>query len=193
MAEELSFADLIRRVRARDDLAAEKLVRQYEPVIRVAIRVRLTDPSLRRLFDSMDICQSVLGNFFVRAASGQFELDTPQQLMNLLVTMARNKVTNYALRQQAARRDQRRVRHDPAAVEGCADPRPGPSEVVSQQELLREFRSRLTPEERRLADLRADGQSWAQVAEQVGGNPDVLRMRLTRALDRVARDLDLDA
>src|SRR5206468_2113644 len=58
MAEDASFADLIRRVRQRDEQAAAELVRRYEPAIRVAVRVRLTDPRLRRVVDSMDICQS---------------------------------------------------------------------------------------------------------------------------------------
>ena len=32
---------------------------------------------LRRLFDSMDISQSVFASFFIRAALGQYELDRP--------------------------------------------------------------------------------------------------------------------
>src|SRR2546425_4632263 len=112
MADDLSFRELIERVRTRDEQAAAELVRLYEPTIRMAIRVRLSDPALRRLLDSMDICQSVLANFFVRAASGQFQLETADQLVKLLVTMARNKLTNYALQQRAARRDQRRVDKD---------------------------------------------------------------------------------
>ena len=47
--------------------------------------------------DSTDVCQSVLGNFFGRATSGQFELKDPKQLVALLVTMARNRITNHAL------------------------------------------------------------------------------------------------
>jgi hypothetical protein len=73
MFEEPSFRDLIDRIRPRDEQAAAELVWLYEPTIRMAIRLRLSDPALRRLLDSMDICQSVLANFFVRAAAGQFE------------------------------------------------------------------------------------------------------------------------
>src|SRR5216684_6247091 len=109
MSEETAFVDLIRRVRAGDAQASAELVRRYEPAIRIAVRVRLNDPGLRRLFDSMDICQSVLGSFFVRAALGQFELDNPDQLLKLLVTMARNRLTNHALQEQAACRDYRRT------------------------------------------------------------------------------------
>src|SRR5271167_2878611 len=107
MAEELSFVDLVRLVRAGDEAASTELVRRYEPAIRIAVHGRLTDPGLRRLLDSMDICQSVLGNFFVRAAAGQFDLEQPDQLLKLLVVMARNKLRDQVSYLHAARRDQR--------------------------------------------------------------------------------------
>ncbi len=192
MPEEPSFRDLIDRVRARDELAAAELVRLYEPTIRMAIRVRLSDPSLRRLLDSMDICQSVLANFFVRAASGQFELETADQLVKLLVTMARNRLTNYALQHRAARRDQRRVEKAVSDELDLVDPGPSPSRVVANKELLQECRRRLSEEERQLADLRSSGRSWDEIAAELGAKPDTVRSRLTRALDRVAHELRLE-
>ena len=192
MAEELSFTDLIERVRSGDENAAAELVRRYEPAIRVAVRVRLTDPGLRRFLDSMDICQSVLANFFVRAAAGQFDLDKPERLMKLLVTMARNKVTNYALKEQAARRDKRRVQKGGLDENTLAADQPSPSQVVANRELLQEFRKRLSAGERQLADERALGRSWTEIAEGTGGNPDALRMQLGRAIDRVSRELGLE-
>ncbi|QJW99127.1 ECF-type sigma factor [Frigoriglobus tundricola] len=108
MANEPQFADLIRRVRAGQAEAAAELVDQFEPEIRRAIRMRLTDPRLRRVLDSVDICQSVFGQFFARAAAGQFDLQEPNQLVRLLVVMAQNRLRNHAAFQQAARRDQRR-------------------------------------------------------------------------------------
>src|SRR5436305_12736501 len=107
MSEEPSFRDLIARVRGGDERAATDLVRRYEPAIRRAVRFRLTDPRLRRTCDSMDVCQSVLLSFFVRAASGQYDLESPEQLLRLLTTMARNKLLNQARQQHAARRDSR--------------------------------------------------------------------------------------
>jgi RNA polymerase sigma-70 factor (ECF subfamily) len=192
MAEELAFTDLIRRVRSGDEKAAAELVRRYEPAIRTAVRVRLTDPGLRRYLDSMDICQSVLANFFVRAAAGQFDVDKPERLVKLLVTMARNKVTNHALREQAARRDQRRLQKGALDEAALAVAQPSPSQVVANRELLEEFKKRLSEEERQLADQRALGRSWAEIAEQAGGNPDALRMQLQRAIDRVSRELGLE-
>src|SRR5262249_30819300 len=104
-----SFRTLIARVRAGDEQAAAELVRKYEPAIRRAARVRLLDTRVNRLLDSMDICQSVMASFFVRAALGQFELETPNQLLRLLATMTRNKLAAQVKGHGAARRDFRRV------------------------------------------------------------------------------------
>src|SRR5262245_46719373 len=108
MPDRTTFADFIRRIRAGDEEAAVELVRQYEPLIRREVRMHLEDQRLGRLLDSMDICQSVLASFFVRTAAGQYDLDQPDQLLKLLVTMARNKLVSESRRQQRQRRDIRR-------------------------------------------------------------------------------------
>ena len=123
MSEDVSFRNLIQRVRSGDGEAAAELVRCYEPTIRLMVRRRLTDPTLRRLFDSMDICQCVLASFFVRAASGQYELDEPGQLLRLLAAMARNKVASEALKQRAARRGLHRIK--PGGLAGSSSSTPG--------------------------------------------------------------------
>jgi RNA polymerase sigma-70 factor (ECF subfamily) len=193
MADNQSFVALLQRVRAGDEAAATELVRQYEPAIRRTVRMRLTDPRLGRLLDSMDICQSVFASFFVRVASGQYELQSPEQLLRLLGTMARNKLLNHAEKQRAARRDQRRLHTDGSEL---LDAVPGgqatASRIASGKELLQRVRDRLTPEERFLADQRAQGHEWAEIAQTVQGNPEALRKKLSRALDRVARHLGLE-
>src|SRR5881394_4022184 len=105
MAEPLPFDELILRVRAGDQDAATALVRSYESAIRRAVRFRLTDARLGNLLDSMDICQSVMASFFLRAASGQYELETPEQLLKLLTVMAHHKLVSQARKQYARRRD----------------------------------------------------------------------------------------
>ncbi len=192
MSDEQIAGDLLRRLRAGDGDAAVELVRRYEPEIRRAVRVRLTDPRLRRVLDSLDVCQSVLGNFFVRVAAGQLELDRPENLLRLLITMARNKVLDHARRQQAARRDQRRISADDQGLATVADPAPGPSQVAVGRELLEQVRRELTDDERELADQRALGRDWPDIAAERGATPDALRKKLTRALDRVSLRLGLE-
>ncbi|MSQ97385.1 MAG: hypothetical protein EXR98_22920 [Gemmataceae bacterium] len=64
MVDEREFQARIEKIRQGDPQAAAWLVQHFEPELRRFIRVRLTDPFLRRLVDSSDICQSVLAIFF---------------------------------------------------------------------------------------------------------------------------------
>jgi RNA polymerase sigma-70 factor (ECF subfamily) len=193
MSDQNTFTEFIRRIRAGDEQAAEELVRRYEPLIRRTVRLKLEDPSLYRLFDSMDVCQSVLASFFVRTAAGQYDLKRPEQLINLLVTMTRNKLVTAARRQHRQRRDHRR-----AAAGGMdklaevAATGPSPSEQVEYQELLSRFREGLSDEERAIADLRNQGLTWSEVAARLGGEPQARRIQFARAVERVTRELGLD-
>ena len=177
----------MRRVRAGEPEAAEELVRSYEPEIRREVRLRLSDPGLRRVLDSMDICQSVLGNFFARAALGQFELDEPRQLVGLLLTMVRNRVTDWARKQrrEAALRDAGKESDEIPTTDR------GPGTVAADRSLVRDVRARLSAEELRIADLRLQGSSWSDVAAEVGAGPEAVRKRFERSLDRAARELKL--
>lgn len=192
--EDTSFADLLGRVRGGDSRAAADLIRQFEPELRRAVRVRLTDPRLRRLLDTVDICQSVMANFFVRAAVGEFDLNRPEQLLHLLVAMARNKILDKARRQTTRKRDQRRNEADPAiALDAVAARTPGPASIAEGRDLLAEVRRLLDDDERYLADQRALGREWPEIAAELGAQPDALRKKLSRALDRVSDRLGLEA
>jgi RNA polymerase sigma-70 factor (ECF subfamily) len=188
---EVEFRELIARVRAGDEQAATQLVRRYEPEVRREVRFLLRDPFLRRSFDSMDICQSVMSSFFLRAALGEYDLGRPEDLVRLLVSMTRNKVVDATRRQRAQRRDHRRST-SLEAVDIAADI-PSPVQVAEGRELLDAFRGKLSEEERRLADLRANGKEWADIAGEVGGTAEARRKQLTRAVARVSRELGLDA
>lgn len=191
MADDPTFEEFMRRVRVGDEAAAEELVRQYGEKVRREAKARTTDPRLRQVFDSMDICQSVTASFFAGAAAGEFEVRQPEDLVRLLAGMARNKVAHQAREQRAARRDVRKSRPlDLAAFDPAAGD-PSPSQAVAGADLLAAFRSRLTDEERDLADRRARGESWEQVAEATGGTPQGRRKQLERAVARVTAELGL--
>jgi RNA polymerase sigma-70 factor (ECF subfamily) len=191
MSANASFDDLLRRVRAGDHEAAEELVRTYEPEIRDAVRRRLQQADLGRILDSMDISQSVLNSFFVRTAAGQYELHQPEDLIKLLVRMARNKVIDQA------RKHHREITQTPpgatdSQVERAVVADTTPSQQLARGELFLEVQRRLSPEERRLAELRLQGQDWARIAAAMGGTAQARRKQLARALDRVAQELGLD-
>jgi len=175
--------------RARDENAARELVRQFEKVIRREVHLRMDDHRLYRVFDSMDISQSVLTSFFARASSGHYDLETPEQLVSLLLQMTRNKVAFQVRRQRASRRDSRLTDTRPVDEIDVASTSPGPSELASDHDLFEAVRNRLGDEERRLADLRAEGWEWAEIAGRLGGTAQARRVQLARAVNRVARSL----
>src|SRR4051794_18930312 len=143
MPEAPTFEDLIRRVRAWDQEAAAELVGRYEPAIRRAVRFRLADARLGTLLDSMDICQSVLASFFVRAASGQYDLETPEKVLGLLAAMARNKLASQARRQGTQRRGGRPVTAGGQDQHQAVARDAGPVREVAARDLLQEVRRRL--------------------------------------------------
>jgi RNA polymerase sigma-70 factor (ECF subfamily) len=191
VSETDAFLDFLHRIRAGEAEAAADLVRQFEPVIRIEVRRRLNDPYLNRVFDSTDVCQSVLASFFIRAAAGQYDLANAEDLLKLLVTMARRKLASQARRERTQARDNRRTTHDPRVLESLAVG-PAPDRLAVGRELLEKFRSLLTEDERRLADMRAGGLTWPEVAAAVGGQAQARRRQLDRAVARASRELGLE-
>ena len=192
MSETQAFRDLLAKVRAGDQQSAAELIGQYDAELRRAVRVRLTDPRLRRVVDTADVCQSVLAQFFVRVAAGEFDLERPEQLLHLLVRMARNKLLDKVRRQQADKRDQRRIEAGAVPMDEIAGNAPGPDRIVASQDLLQTVRRLLTDDERKLADKRGQGREWNDIAKEMGSQPDAIRKKLSRGLDRVLAQLGID-
>ena len=190
-AAEPGFADFVRRIRAGDDQAAQELVNRFESLIRREVRLRINGSQVNRAFDSLDVSQSVLANFFVRAANGQFELEHVDQLVRLLVTMARNKLVSRVRSERRQIRDIRRVTRHPDALDRVADEQPSPSEIVARKEILERVRTLLSDEERQIIDLRNQGLGWDEVATHLGGTGQARRMQMSRRIDRLTRQLGI--
>jgi RNA polymerase sigma-70 factor (ECF subfamily) len=187
------FGQMMARVRAGDAEAAAELVRQYEPQIRRIVRLRMTDPRLRRVLDSMDVSQSVLANFFVHAHLGDLDVQRPEQLLTLLATMTRNKVRDHARRQYALRRDQGRVvAGNQEALQEAPAHGSTPSQIIASRELLQEVQDRLSPEDRWVLEQRMEGREWADLARERDEQPEALRKHFSRALSRAVRSLGLE-
>jgi RNA polymerase sigma factor (sigma-70 family) len=187
MDSETPFPELLRRVRAGEETAAAELVRLYEPEVRRAVRMSLTDPRMRRIFDSGDICQSVLANFFVHVMGGSFDLDNQGQLVRLLVAMARNKLVDHARKPGPWKESNA----DPAVLDNMIGSEDSPSHIVAQDDLARALRAELTAEERQIGELRSAGMEWSEIAKEVGGTSDSVRKKLNRAVARVCGRLGL--
>lgn len=185
MLTDQEFETLLTQACAGQSEAARKLVDLYEPEIRRAARVRLNDSRMRRLVDSVDICQSVFGRFFESATSDkELILKNPEQLLGLLVRMTRNRVVDEHRRQVAQKRNNGEavVEASPNVVSSSSN---GPGTNYEIKELFGKVRERLTPIERQVTDFRVEGYSWEEIATKIGGSADSHRKRYERALKRM--------
>ena len=186
------FRDLLSRARAGHQDAAGELVGRVEPRVRAAVRGQLNARDLRRVLDSGDISQAVLAGFFCRAADGAFDLGSEDRLVALLVTMARNRVRDEARREQATRRGGgRRPVESDHLLHGLACDDPTPSRAASDRETVDALFALLPEDVRYLAAERAAGREWADLAAEVGGTPQAVRKRMSRAVGKAAEELGL--
>ena len=164
-------------------------MRRFEPMIRREVRMRLGDKRLQRAFDSVDVSQSVLADFLSQAASGRYELEGPEQLVRLLVTMTRNRLVLRVRRERRMVRDVSRLADEPGILAGVLDSQPSPSEVVSREEQWDLLKKSLSDEELQIVDLRLAGHSWDEIAARLGGTGSARPMQLSRRLDRLEKQI----
>ena len=189
-ADASEFSALVVQLRRGDANAAHELVRRYESIIRVAVRARC-GPELRRQFDSMDVCQSVFASFFIRVATGAFELRQPKQLVALLTKMAQNKLN---MRTRGHFRERRDIRRQLAlAVDQFAISSrwPGPVQQVAGRDLLEHVLNAMSPDIRSIAMLRIGEASWSEIASTMGGTAEGRRKQFERAVELIGDRLDI--
>jgi hypothetical protein len=190
-----TFVELMDRARGGEPDATEWLVREFEPEIRREAGFLLRRNRLSRKVGQSDICQSVIGRLFVGLYAGRFDVSNPEDLARILKRMVKNRVADAARYWKSQARDYEREAEpildhprDPIAAQSTA------SERVMRSELLAEFERRLTPVERTILGLHRDKTSWAEIAAKVGSdNPEAIRKRFERTVDRVCQELELPA
>ena len=185
-----SAAQLLDRAQSGDEAAVSLLVRRYEPELRRFIRVRLTDPRLRRYLDSVDICQAVLGRFFVGFFAGKFVLTNSGQFSTLLLTMAKNEICDQVRRTRALHRGGAAAAPR-QPVETLADHHGDHCQQVVNRDLVDTILQQLPERERFLAQRRMDGSEWGEIAADLNIEAETLRKRFSRSVERVLRRLKL--
>jgi RNA polymerase sigma factor (sigma-70 family) len=135
-----------------------------------------------------------MANFVVRLRLCQFHLEQPQNLVSLLVTMARNKVLNLARdrRREKAARQAPVVAGAPDPIEQAADDLAPVGQALASGELLERALHLLGPDERQLVDHRLAGKTWQEIGDARGETPESVRKRHSRTLERIAQQLGLD-
>jgi DNA-directed RNA polymerase specialized sigma24 family protein len=191
MNDSQDFATLLALSQTGDEVAASRLVREYEPELRRYVRFRLTHPGLRRFVDSLDICQSVLASFFVHLQEGRLDLVEPRQLARLLAVMADNKVRDKVRQHRSVRRGRGAPVAGGVETIDLPSPAPEPAEVVAGQEIAAAIRGKLPADERPLVEMWLAGGGWQELAAAANTTPEAVRKRVNRSIDAAARELGL--
>ena len=194
MLDATTFQALI-PARNRDEQAIKELVRVYGPHLERAAQAQMLGMRGKLALGAEDVAQTVLVRFFVRLRRGEFELPGPDELVKLLNVLTRNYVIDEYRKEQTCRRRSSRVTdHDSETdiLSAVLAPTGTPSRIVSDAELDRELRRRLSPEELLLAEQAPP--AAAGRTRSCGGHPSGRsgRKRLHRAMSRVCRELGLE-
>jgi RNA polymerase sigma factor (sigma-70 family) len=187
MTETDTFRDLIERARQGDQHALAGLVGRYEPEVRMVARLRL-GAALRPHLDSIDLVQSVHHSLMIGLRQNRFEISTPQQLVALALTIVRRK---------AARAWQRLKRQQRLSAGGgeegalaralldLASPEQDPAAAASYRDAVEDVCRNLDVVEKHLLEMHLEGYRTVEIAEQLGMNADVLRVKLSRLRARL--------
>jgi RNA polymerase sigma factor (sigma-70 family) len=164
------------------------------PDLRAVIHSWLSGGPLRGVLESVDVWQSVLVRLDQCVQTGQFQAESPEQLQTFLRALARNRLRDLLRREQAARRHHAPTgpAQQPHDLTQVADTGSSPSQHFAYAELEQQFLGGLSEEGREMYTRRAKGLTWAQIAAELGGLPDTLRIRFDRELKRVVREMGLD-
>lgn len=189
------FSALLVQARSGDPEAQARLCQEYEPQVYIVVRV-LLGPLLRPHLDSIDLVQSVHRSLLAGIRDKQFEIASPQGLIALASTMVRRKVA----------RKWRLHRRQNGAVASAGDSqllsttlrnlfsREGsPAELAEYQDSLEKLCKSLNSIERTMLELKLEGYTTGEVAQQLELHPVAVRVRWSRLRDRLAaQEIHLD-
>jgi RNA polymerase sigma-70 factor (ECF subfamily) len=185
MSADDSFAELMARLRNRDDAAAAAVFHRYAARLIALARSRLGQ-EVRQKVDPEDVLQSVYRSFFERQRGGQFEVEGWDSLWSMLALITLRKCANQVAHFRAACRDVRREvaagpDADPAGEAPAGDP--SPSEAAVLTEVVEQLLSGLEPRDREIVTLHLQGYSIPEISARVGW----AERTVHRALERVRK------
>ena len=184
-----AFPDLMSRFRNGDEAAAAELVTRFGPQIRRAIRVRGTGSRLGRVLDSEDLMQSVYAILWQNRNDPALRVVGPGQLVEWLLTVARNRRNERARQAATAKRGGKHIDLGFEVLAAVPTGVQSPSAASADRDLIKMILDRLNPEERQIAEARSEGVSWAELADLAGTSSEALRKRFHRAVTPILESL----
>jgi RNA polymerase sigma factor (sigma-70 family) len=176
--------DLVAQYKAGSESAAGELFDRYcEQLMRLARR-RIGQRMASRV-DPEDVIQSAFRTFFVHVRNDDFKFDAEDDLFKLLVRLTVNKALRQIAHHRAAKRDPHRETGQGTdstdVLAGVMAHEPSPDIEVAVLDEFERFLEKFPPFERRVLELKLQGNSSTEIAAAVGSYDRKIR----RVLDRI--------
>jgi RNA polymerase sigma-70 factor (ECF subfamily) len=178
--------DLIARCRKGDQDAARELFDSYVERLVPLARRRISQRLVSRV-DPEDVVQSVFRTFFSRLKDDQFSIHDQNDLFRLLVRITVHKALRQVAHHKAAKRD---PGHEVAQTQDSQEQllqllahEPTPDEAILFLDHLEGFLGLLPKDDRRILELRMQGYSSEEIAQQLNSYDRKIRRVLERIRD----------
>ncbi len=178
------FDLLLARLACGDANAAEQVVREYEPYLRMVVR-RYLPARLRPKFDSIDVVQSVWVHVWKGLHAVKWQFADREHLRALLVTVTRRRLVSRFRHYKTALAKESSAADDLDRV--AAPVGRGPEDLASALELWERVLAVCPPVHHELLRLRRQGFTMEEIAARTGLHEGSVR----RVFRRLARQLAL--
>lgn len=152
-------------VEGNSDAATEIYHKYIHRMIALA-RQRIS-PMLQHRVGPEDIAQSAMGSFYRKASDDQIVLKRSGDLWRVLAAFTVNKARKRIEQEMAEKRDPRLEVRGSVWVVAAIEGEPTADEVVCVIDQLQHYMGGLSPRDRLILELRLQGESIAEIAEEL--------------------------
>lgn len=182
--QQTEFQELFARIKQGSEEALQEFLERFGRQLYREVRRRL-NRRLRTKFDSEDFVQDVMKSFW--SARVDLEFECPEQLITYLLSMARNKVVSEGRRRLQS--DKRSILRECASFDERRDVPPEgsrltASEVAIVHEEWSELTNTLPDYYSKILQLRLDGKTIEEIAQETGKHERTVRRVLQRIASR---------
>lgn len=183
---------LLRRFQEGEQDAATALYVRYARRLQ-ALAKKQTGKNLSPRFDPEDVVQSVFRTFFRRASEGCYEVPVGEELWQLLLVLALNKIRTLAVYHRAQKRDAGRTVGTEKVAEVATEVS-GEDSVAyeTMRMMIDELVAKLPPPQDQIVQLRIEGHEISEIAQLTNRSKRTVERVLQRFRQRLTSLIEED-
>lgn len=190
--QQTTDCSLLRRFKAGQEDAATALYLRYARRLQ-ALAKKQTGQNLSPRFDPEDVVQSVFRTFFRRASEGCYEVPVGEELWQLLLVLALNKIRTLAVYHRAQKRDAgRTVGAEAGAVASANVASPDETAFETMKLLVEELIDKMPKPQDQIVRLRIEGHEISEIAQRTSRSKRTVERTLQQFRARLNKMIEED-